>query len=269
VLEADTGTCECDVGFGRVSPEAPCTPCDGISYKIVPGNGPCQRCPPFAVSSNLVSCRCDNSHYATSPAGAAPAKLECTECPRGGDCSLGELRATRGFFRPESIVEDIGSAFTDGPSSLLRCFPPTACLEGGECASGHTGFLCAKCESLDEDGDGKFTVYSKTASGKCTPCPGPDYLIIMLVILPLLLLLLAYLYRASSRERHAKITISLNYLQFAAQLGLPSPLLRFFKVFDLSVLDVAPDSCVVPGGYTGEFFFFFFFDFFFYIFFKN
>jgi hypothetical protein len=228
-LSLASATCLCQPGFGGQGTLAqPCLPCGPLEARNTTGKGPCAPCPANARSAMQGSaCACDDLHYSVTEANGA---MACVECPSGGRCTGGVVEARAGFWRPSTDV-----------ALFFQCLPVSACLEGGRCARGHTDFLCARC-----DVEGGFR---KTVSGRCVECRKPNALIITLTVTPLLLLILLYLYRSANGQKQAKLTILLNFIQFMAQTGVDTSAVRWMSVLDLGLLDLAPNSCIVPGGF--------------------
>lgn len=228
-LSAADATCLCQPGFGGQGTRAsPCLPCGPLEARNSTGKGPCTPCPANARSANLGStCTCDDLHYSVTEANGA---MACAECPSGARCTGGVVEARAGFWRPDT-----------GVALFFQCLPLSACLDGGRCAQGHMDFLCARCDS--ERG------YRKTVSGKCVECRKPNALLIAVTVTPILLLILVYLYRSANGQKQAKLTILLNFIQFMAQTGVDASSVRWMSVLDLGLLDLAPNSCIVPGGF--------------------
>lgn len=133
-----------------------------VRVDVVPGMDHCFECPENRY--HFLEANYAALVLVSSSAGAAVA--QCLECPPGGRCPGGSVvKEQAGYWRySDQSVRRVGDAdvnTTKHPEhvQLYEC-PRDACLEGGTCAEGRIGTVCAVCA----EGWGRLF-------GQCERCP--------------------------------------------------------------------------------------------------
>jgi hypothetical protein len=160
----------------------------------------------------------------------------CIKCPAGGRCPGGEAfpSAAPGFWIPPSFASQGNGAFNRSvlaaltEPAFLECrHGSSSCLEGGRCAAGYAGPLCAACAP----GFGEF-------GRMCRRCARARDTSAMAVAALFFALAIVYQAWSASRPRTLAVTcfrVAINYAQtlfFIGTLGFafPLPLLRANQV---------------------------------------
>ncbi|CDW73537.1 UNKNOWN [Stylonychia lemnae] len=162
---------------------------------------------------------------------------ECFECPDHSDCLGGyQISVNPGHWR---------SNFNS--TKVLNCLNEKACKGGlyklndtnynALCSFGYGGNLCDKC--YPQNG----TIYSRSFSNDCEPCPDPirNTIIIVLISLGILLYLLLLIVMNIKVNNHHKETsvvlkIMTNFLQVltttsSLRLEWPPAMISFYEIF--------------------------------------